>query len=96
MERVVAEAQLRPGLLVEFLCRECTVRHRTILLCKSRDRRMCGRCRRSVCGYDIPASFHGLDSYLCTQFPGRQMWIVNPFEEDSQTTSKARERERAR
>ncbi len=94
LERVVSEAQLRPGLMVEFACDHCDERHRTMLLGYCSSDSLCAACDRFGCGLKTPTSFHGCVAFLCTKVPEAAIWIVNPFAEDSSSATQKAKRPR--
>lgn len=83
---VTSESQLRPGLLVEVVCTQCTGRHRDILLRKSEDPRRCSGCGWRRCGWDIPTPRHGGDSFLCVRYaiPDHRLFIVDTGLDEAQ------------
>lgn len=82
LERVVAEEQLRPGLLVEIKqCSVCPRDHRHILLGKSRSDAVCAHCDRPVATHwAIPQPTHkGKGPFICTKalIPEGRLFIVD-------------------
>lgn len=97
LERVVSEAQLRPGLLVEVIgCLVCGRAHRSIVLARAKEMRSCEWCTR--CYGWLTAMPHRPEAHVCFQpsISEARLFIVNPFAEDSTTQKAKRPREVSR
>jgi hypothetical protein len=100
LERVVHENQLRPGLLVEVHDCHCgRARCRCLLLRSDRDGGTCDQCPdgRECLAWDTAPDCMGDGMMTCfAPAVGDCLYIVNPFADDAETTTKAKPRKRER
>jgi hypothetical protein len=102
LERVVHENQLRPGLLVEARDCICGRRRCRSLLGSKSGRDNCDGCERAVCDAGfvelVPCAEPdaGLDTCFFWAIENGDLFIVNPFDDQAETTTKAKPRKRER